>query len=78
MPAAVEGIVWLLIVYIVLMVLGDIADYLIGLVVERLWGPQASLWVFLVLYFASLWFAWIVAVWITKPQGEKASERMAG
>jgi len=33
--------------------LGDIADYLIGLVVERIW-PQASLLIVLVLYFVFL------------------------
>ena len=32
--------------YVIFMVAGDIADYLIGLVVERVW-PQASLVIFL-------------------------------
>ena len=62
-----ETNVWLLIVYVALVMLGDIADYLIGLVVERMWGPQISLVVFLALYFLFLWLAWVVAVMITKP-----------
>jgi len=61
------AIVWLLIVYVVLMIVGDIADYLIALVVEHFW-PQASLPVFLILYFAFLWLAWVAAVKITEPK----------
>ena len=52
--------------YIGMMALGDIADYLIGLVVERIW-PQASLLIFLVLYFVFLWVAWLLAVKLTEP-----------
>jgi hypothetical protein len=61
---------WLLIVYIGLVLVGDAIDYVIGLAVERMWGPQASLVVFLVLYFVFLWIAWLVAVKITEPRGE--------
>ena len=57
----------LLIVYVVLMILGDIVDYVIGLAVEHFW-PQASLPVFLVLYFVSLWVAWVLAVKLTQPK----------
>jgi hypothetical protein len=71
--------VWLLIVYLVLMILGDIADYLIGLFVERMWGSQVSLIVFLVLYFLFLWFAWLGAVWLTRPKvGDLAPAADAG
>jgi hypothetical protein len=61
---------WLLIVYVGLVLVGDVADYLIGLVVERMWGPQASLVVFLALYFIFLWVAWLAAVKITQPRAE--------
>jgi hypothetical protein len=57
--------------YLVFMVLGDIADYLIGLVVEREW-PQASLVIFLALYFFFLWLSWILAVKMTEPKRELA------
>ena len=61
---------WLLIVYIGLVLVGDAIDYVIGLAVERMWGPQASLVVFLALYFIFLWVAWVVAVKITEPRAE--------
>jgi uncharacterized membrane protein len=61
---------WLLIVYVALVLVGDAADYLIGLAVERMWGAQASLVVFLVLYFVFLWVAWVLAVKITEPRAE--------
>jgi hypothetical protein len=61
---------WLLIVYIALVLVGDAADYLIGLAVERMWGSQASLIVFLLLYFVFLWVAWVAAVKITEPRAE--------
>ena len=53
---------------------GDVADYLIGLVVEWLW-PQASLVIFLLLYFVFLWIAWLLAVKMTGP---KDSKQVAG
>ena len=59
---------WLLIIYIGLVLLGDMADYLISLTVERMWGSQMSLIVFLALYFVILWAAWIAAVKITEPR----------
>jgi hypothetical protein len=59
---------WLIVWYVGLMIAGDVADYLIGLVVESLWGPTVSLWAFLALYFFSLWLAWIIAVRMTEPK----------
>ncbi len=63
---------WLIVIYLALMVTGDIADYLIGLVVERLW-PQASLPIFLFLYFLFLWLAWVLAVKLTEPKPAPAA-----
>jgi hypothetical protein len=57
-------IVW----YVIFMVAGDVAAYLIGLFIEREFGSETSLIAFLVLYFTSLWFAWLGAVWMTKPK----------
>jgi hypothetical protein len=42
--------------------------YLIGLIVEREFGSQASLIVFLALYFLFLWLSWLFAVWMTEPK----------
>ena len=57
----------LIIYYVVFMVAGDFVDYLIGLLVERVW-PQASLISFLLFYFVSLWVAWLLAVRMTEPK----------
>ena len=63
----------LIVYYLVFMVAGDVADYGIGLVVEKMFGDQVSLMVFLVLYFLSLWLAWLGAVWMTKPKAKAAA-----
>jgi len=65
--------VQLIVYYVGFMVAGDVLDYLIGLVVERVW-PQASLLIFLLLYFVFLWVAWLLAVKLTEP---KAASRSA-
>ena len=65
---------WLIVYYVVFMIAGDLAAYVIGLVTELEFGGQVSLIVFLVLYFLFLWAAWVLAVWITKPSHvERAS-----
>jgi hypothetical protein len=58
----------LIVYYLVFMIAGDIAAYLIGLVVEREFGSQVSLIVFLALYFLFLWVSWLLAVWVTEPK----------
>jgi hypothetical protein len=66
--------VQLIFYYVGFMVAGDVADYLIGLVVERVW-PQASLVIFLLLYFVFLWVAWLLAVRVTAPKDVKQLAR---
>jgi hypothetical protein len=66
--------VQLIFYYVGFMALGDVADYLIGLVVEHVW-PQASLLTFLALYFVSLWIAWLLAVKMTEPKVSKQAAR---
>ncbi|HEY7248309.1 MAG TPA: hypothetical protein VH678_30975 [Xanthobacteraceae bacterium] len=58
----------LIVYYVVFMIAGDIAAYLIGLVVEREFGSHVSLVVFLALYFLFLWVAWLLAVRMTQPK----------
>ena len=58
----------LIVYYLIFMIAGDLAAYLIGLSVEYEWGSQVSLIVFLALYFLFLWVSWILAVWVTKPR----------
>jgi len=57
----------LIVYYVAFMIAGDLADYLIGLIVEREFGSYVSLIVFLALYFLFLWVAWLLAVWMTEP-----------
>ena len=58
----------LIVYYLVCMILGDLASYGLGLVVERQFGSHVSLVVFLTLYFLFLWVSWLVAVWMTEPK----------
>jgi len=60
-------VVLLIVYYVVFMIAGDLAAYIIGLLTEREFGGQVSLIVFLALYFLFLWVSWVLAVWITKP-----------
>jgi hypothetical protein len=52
---------------------GDVLAYLVGLFVEYEWGEYPSLVVLLAMYFITLWIAWRMAVWLTKPKAESAS-----
>jgi hypothetical protein len=58
----------LIVYYVVLVIAGDFAAYFIGLVVEREFGGQVSLVVFLTLYFLFLWIAWVLPVRLTEPK----------
>ena len=59
----------LLIVYVGLVIAGDVVAYLLGLVIERE-VPAASLPAFLAMYFLFLWVAWVIAVRITQPRAQ--------
>jgi hypothetical protein len=59
----------LIVYYIAFMIAASLADYLIGLIVER----DTSLIVFLALYGLSLWLAWRFAVWMTQPKNVASS-----
>jgi len=61
----------LLVVYLGLMITGDVVAYFIGRIIEAQW-PAASLPAFLAMYFTFLWVAWIVAVRITAPRRKPA------
>ena len=58
----------LIVYYVIFMIAGDFAAYFIGLLVEYEWGSYVSLIVFLALYFLSLWVAWLLSLWMTKPR----------
>ncbi len=61
----------LLIVYIALMIMGNLIAYTIGLAIERAM-PGASLPAFLAMYFLFLGLAWMIAVRITEPRAQPA------
>ena len=65
----------LIVYYVGFMIVGDLYDYLIGLFVEREFGSQASLIVFLALYFLFLWLSWLFAVWMTEPKSGASAAR---
>jgi CDP-diglyceride synthetase len=55
----------LLIVYVALVIMGDLIAYFVGLVIERT-APAASLPAFLAMYSLFLWVSWVIAVRITQ------------
>ena len=57
----------LLIVYVGLVIMGNLIAYFVGLGIERT-VPVASLPVFLAMYFLFLWVSWVIAVRITAPR----------
>ena len=57
---------WVLLIYVVLMIIGDFIDYGIGSAVSRYWSDTASLPIFLACYFFTLGLAWVIAVRIAE------------
>jgi hypothetical protein len=53
--------------YLVIQLIGDLIAVFIGLAIERV-APAISMPIFLGLYFAVLWGAWVIAVRITEPK----------
>jgi len=70
-----EHTVILILFFVAFMIGGDLAAYLLGLLVEYEWGKQASPIVFLALYFFFLWVSWVLAVWVTTPRVATSSAR---
>ncbi len=58
----------LIVYYLAAVVVGDVLAYFLGLLVERQWGSNPSMFAFLVAYFAVLWVAWVIAVRLTEPK----------
>ena len=63
----------LIVYYVVFMIAGDLLAYFLGLFIEREFGSNVSLIVFLVLYFLFLWVSWLLAVRMTEPKGAQAA-----
>jgi hypothetical protein len=57
---------WVLLIYVVLMIAGDVLDVGIGAAASNMWGDPISLPIFLACYFATLALAWVAAVKIAE------------
>jgi len=57
---------WVLLIYVVLMIVGDILSYFIGAAASNIWGDAISLPIFLACYFVALGIAWLIAVRIAE------------
>ncbi len=58
--------------YIVIVILGALACWGIGLVVEK-FSETASLPVFLACFFLNFWVSWRIALWLTEPKTTAAT-----
>jgi hypothetical protein len=67
---------WIMVVYTLIVLVGETITVAIGLVLDRIF-PAASLTVSLTLFFAILWFAWILAVRLTEPTRAKGAKHAA-
>ena len=66
----------LLTYYVVLSLAADFVAVMLCLWIEQYW-PAASLPIFLALYFAILWAAWVVCVRLTEPKAAPAASAAA-
>jgi hypothetical protein len=53
--------------YLVIQLIGDALAVFIGLGIEKV-APAISMPIFLAMYFAVLWGAWVIAVRMTEPK----------
>ena len=64
---------WILTVYSLIVVVMELIVVAIGLAIDRI-NPSISLTVSLSLFFAVLWFGWVLAVRLTEPKHVKIKE----
>jgi hypothetical protein len=64
---------WIIVVYVSIVVISELIVVAIGLVLDRIY-PIASLPVSMSLFFAVLWFGWILAVRLTEPKHAKSAK----
>ncbi len=64
---------WILTVYVLIVVVSELIVVAIGLVLDRIFSAL-SLPVSLSLFFAVLWFGWILAVRLTEPKEVKGAK----
>jgi len=64
---------WIMVVYVSIVVVSELVVVAVGLVLDRIY-PLLSLPVSLSLFFAVLWFGWILAVHLTEPKHTKSAK----
>jgi len=64
---------WIMVVYVLIVVVNELIVVAIGLALDRI-APSASLPVSLTLFFAVLWFGWLLAIRWTEPRHGKKSK----
>jgi hypothetical protein len=62
-----EIVVVLMAVYVVIALIGVLASWGVGEVVEQ-FSDIASMPVFLLLFFGNFWVSWRIALWLTEPK----------
>jgi hypothetical protein len=67
---------WIMVVYILIVVVAEFIVVAIGLILDRIY-PALSLTVSLSLFFAVLWFGWVLAVRLTEPGRVKSKKHAA-
>ena len=67
---------WIMVVYTLIVLVGETVTVGIGLVLDRIY-PAISLTVSLTLFFSILWIAWILAVRLTEPKHAKREKHAA-
>jgi uncharacterized membrane protein YphA (DoxX/SURF4 family) len=79
LSGALAGVepMWIMVVYILIVVVNELIVVGIGLVLDRV-APLASLPVSLTLFFAVLWFGWLLAVRWTDPKRTKKTKFVTG
>lgn len=65
---------WIMVVYVLIVVISELVVTAIGLALDRIY-PLLSLPVSLSLFFAVLWFGWILAVRLTEPKHAKGAKQ---
>ncbi|MBN8935184.1 MAG: hypothetical protein J0I13_02500 [Rhizobiales bacterium] len=57
---------WVLGIYVILMIIGDVIDLGVGALAAHMWSDTIALPIFLLCYFATLAIAWVIAVRIAE------------
>ena len=64
---------WIMVVYVLIVLVSELVVVAIGLILDRIY-PVSSLPVSLTLFFAVLWFGWILAIRLTEPKHAKSAK----